>query len=120
MALLTIASLPLMSCFGIVVTSSGGLVFRGTFVDGDGAGLGTGVEAKAAAVAAVANVLGRMIAVAVEPFGEPQPFQHTGLHAQATALAFLRVDDGVSFVGPGGGFHGSLVFPFSMCGWMNL
>src|ERR1035441_3934046 len=120
MALFTIASLPLMSCFGMVVSSSGGLVFRGTFVYGDGAGLGAGVETKSAAVAAVADVDGGMIAVAVEPFTQPQAFQHAGIHAQAAALAFLRVDDSVALVGPGGRFHGSLVIPFSMNGWMNL
>src|SRR5271157_5505881 len=120
MALFTMASLPLMSCFGMVVTSSGGLVFRGTLVDGDGAGLGAGVEAKSAAVAAVADVFGGMIAVAVQPFGQPQALQHAGLHAQAAALAFLRVDDHVALVGPGSGFHGSFQSPFSMRRSINL
>ena len=57
----------------------------------DGAGLGADEEADAAAGAARAQVLGRVVAVVVQPLRQTQDLGRAGLHAEAAALALLRI-----------------------------
>src|SRR5690349_5973383 len=105
MAPFKIASLPLMSCFGMLGFSSGEGQFgsRGArrsrpLIDFDAAGFGACQEAETTTRASAAGVNGEVVSVTIETLRQVQDAGRAGCHAQSTAFALFRVHDYRAFV----------------------
>src|SRR5208283_171389 len=99
------ASLPLTSCLAMIQSPLGQCHFRcggagngGPFINRDTARFRARVITETATVAAMSDVNGRMIAVAVEAFGQSQDTWRARCNAQPASFAFFRVHHHGAFV----------------------